>query len=386
MSIVDACRAHRGPLLADAQRLICHESPSDDRAAIEASADLVTEVVAARFSAAGIEADAERIVIDGCPHIRWRLGSGPRRVLLLAHHDTVWPLGTLQTHPFSLEGGVMRGPGCFDMVVGLAQAVHAIAALADTHGAAAVDGVTLLVTGDEEIGSLTSRELIQTEATGCDAVLVLEAAGPAGALKTARKGVSLYSVDAIGKAAHAGLEPEKGVNAAIEIALQIPRIAALADPAHGTTVTPTRLAADTTVNTVPARARVDVDVRATTAAEQRRVDKAIRSLPPELAGSRIQVGGGINRPVMERASAASLYARAVALAPAAGVECLTEIAVGGASDGNFTAGVGVPTLDGLGAVGGGAHAVDEHVLVEHIVPRTALVALLIQDLLKADAA
>lgn len=386
VSIVDACRAHLGPLLVDAERLIRHESPSDDRAAIEASADLVTEVVAARFSAAGIETDAERIVIDGCPHVRWRLGAGPRRVLILAHHDTVWPLGTLQTHPFSLEGGVMRGPGCFDMVVGLAQAVHAITALADTDGAAAVDGVTLLVTGDEEIGSPTSRGLIETEARGCDAVLVLEAAGPAGALKTARKGVSLYAVDAIGKAAHAGLEPEKGINAAIEIAHQIPRIAALADPAHGTTVTPTRLAADTTVNTVPARARVDVDVRATTAAEQRRVDTAIRSLPPELDGSRIEVGGGINRPVMERASAASLYARAVALAPSAGVQGLAEIAVGGASDGNFTAGIGVPTLDGLGAVGGGAHAVDEHVLVEHIVPRTALVALLIKDILKAHAA
>jgi len=384
VTIVDACRAHLNPLLADAERLIRHESPSDDRAAIEASADLVAEVVGARLAAAGIVADAERIVIDGCPHVRWSLGAGPRRVLILGHHDTVWPRGTLEKHPFSITDGVMQGPGCFDMIVGLAQAVHAIVALVETDGADAVDGVTLLVTGDEEVGSWTSRALIEEEARGCDAVLVMEAAGPGGAVKTARKGVSLYAVHAIGKAAHAGLEPDKGVNATIEIAHQIPRIVALSDPTHGTSVTPTRLVADTTVNTVPARARVDVDVRATTAAEQQRVDDAMRALEPLLDGARIEIGGGINRPVMERASAADLYARAAALAPAAGITDLAEVAVGGASDGNFTAGIGVPTLDGLGAVGGGAHAVDEHVLVEHIVPRTALVALLIRDLLTGE--
>jgi glutamate carboxypeptidase len=386
VSILDACRAHLTPLLVDAERLIRHESPSDDRAAIQASADLVAELVGARFAAAGIVAEAERIVIDGCPHVRWRLGAGPRRVLILGHHDTVWPPGTLDLRPFSITYGVMRGPGCFDMIVGLAQAVHAITVLVETCGIGAVDGVTLLVTGDEEIGSLTSRQLIEDEAHGCDAVLVLEAAGSEGALKTARKGVSLYAVAAIGKAAHAGLEPDKGVNASIEIAHQIPRIAALADAARGTTVTPTRLAADTTVNTVPAHAQIDVDVRATTAAEQQRVDADIRALTPQVSGARLEIGGGVNRPVMERALAADLFARAVALAPAAGITDLAEIAVGGASDGNFTAGIGVQTLDGLGAVGGGAHAEDEHVLVGHIASRTALVALLIQDLLKGHAA
>jgi len=381
VTIADACRAHLEPMLADAERLIRHESPSDDPAAVAASADLVTAVVNERFASSGIKATAERIEIDGCPHLRWRLGAGPRRVLILGHHDTVWPLGTLETHPYGVVDGVMRGPGCFDMIVGLAQAVHAITVLAETYGANAVDGVTLLITGDEEIGSLTSRELIEAEAVGCEAVLVLEASGPGGALKTARKGVSLYGVTAVGKAAHAGLEPEKGVNAAIEIAHQIPLIAALTAPAQGTTVTPTRLAANTTVNTVPARARVDVDVRATTTAEQQRIDDAMRSLSPHVAGARIEIAGGINRPVMERASAADLYERAARLAPMAGIDALEEIAVGGASDGNFTAGIGVPTLDGLGAVGGGAHATDEHVLVDHLVPRTALVALLIRDVL-----
>jgi glutamate carboxypeptidase len=381
VTIVDACRAHLEPLLEDAKRLILHESPSDDPAAIDASADLFAELAGARFAAAGIEATVERLVVDGCPHLRWRLGAGSRRVLILGHHDTVWPIGTLETHPYSIVDGVMRGPGCFDMIVGLAQAVHAITLLAETYGADAVDGVTLLVTGDEEIGSLTSRELIEAEATGCEAVLVLEAAGPGGALKTARKGVSLYGVTAVGKAAHAGLEPEKGINASIEIAHQIPLIAAMEDASLGTTVTPTRLVADTTVNTVPARARVEVDVRATTVAEQRRIDNAMRSLAPHLPGAQIEISGGINRPVMERTSAADLYERAVRLAPQAGIGDLKEIAVGGASDGNFKAGIGVPTLDGLGAVGGGAHAADEHVLVDHIVPRTALVALLIQEIL-----
>nr|WP_255633311.1 M20/M25/M40 family metallo-hydrolase [Demequina sp. TTPB684] len=372
-------------MLDDAGTLIRQESPSDDRKAVLASADVVARVVGERFAQAGIAADAERIVVDGCPHVRWRWGDGPARVLLLAHHDTVWPLGTLERLPFTVSDGVMRGPGCFDMIVGLLQAVHALCALVETSGAHAVDGVTLLVTGDEEIGSVTSRALLEAEAAGCEAVLVLEAAGPGGALKTARKGVSLYSVEAMGAAAHAGLEPEKGVNATIEIAHQIPLIAALADAARGTTVTPTRLMADTTVNTVPAHARVDVDVRATTAAEQRRVDDAMSALVPVLPGAQLRVTGGINRPVMERASAAALYSKAAALAPAVGIQALGEIAVGGASDGNFTAGLGVPTLDGLGAVGGGAHADDEHVLIDHIVPRTALLALLVADLLAGES-
>ena len=266
--------------------------------------------------------------------------------------------------------------------MGLAQAIHAIAALAQKGGPAAVDGVSLLVTGDEEIGSPTSRGLIEEEARGSKAVLVLEAAGPDGSLKTARKGASVYTVDVIGRAAHAGLEPEKGVNAVVELAAQVPIIAALANSDHGTTVTPTRLHAETTVNTVPAHARLDVDVRATTAAEQRRVDRGMRSLESTLSGSRIDVSGGISRPVMERSSTAHLFARATALADAAGIHPLHAIAVGGASDGNLTAGRGVPTLDGLVAVGGGAHSPDEHVVIEDIPHRTALVALLIEDTLK----
>jgi glutamate carboxypeptidase len=378
--MLETCTARLGAILADAERLMSCESPSDDLAAIARSADVVAEVVSARLAEAGLPSAPDRIVVGGCSHLRWRFGGGGR-VVVLTHHDTVWPVGSLATYPVRISDGILSGPGCFDMKVGLAQAVHAIAALAERNGPTAVDGVTLLVTGDEEIGSPTSRRLIEDEARGSKAVFVLEAAGPDGSLKTARKGASVYGVDVIGRAAHAGLEPERGINAVVELAAQIPVIAALANPDRGTTVTPTRLRADTTVNTVPAHARLDVDVRATTAAEQRRVDRGMRSLESTLSGSRIDVSGGITRPVMERANTAHLFARATALADAAGIHPLHAIAVGGASDGNLTAGKGVPTLDGLGAVGGGAHAADEHVIIEHIPHRTALVALLIEDAL-----
>ncbi|WP_179398171.1 M20/M25/M40 family metallo-hydrolase [Demequina lutea] len=378
--MLDTCSERLGAILDDAQRLMSCESPSDDLAAIARSADVVAEVVGARLAEAGLPSTPERIVVGGCTHLRWRFGGGGR-VLILTHHDTVWPIGSLATYPIHITGGVLSGPGCFDMKVGLAQAVHAIAALAQKAGPAAVAGVTLLVTGDEEIGSPTSRGLIEDEARGAKAVFVLEAAGPDGSLKTARKGASVYGVDVIGRAAHAGLEPEKGINSVVELAAQIPVIAALADTDHGTTVTPTRLRADTTVNTVPAHARLDVDVRATTAAEQHRVDHGMRSLESTLSGSRIDVSGGITRPVMERTNTAHLFSRATTLADSAGIHPLHAIAVGGASDGNLTAGMGVPTLDGLGAVGGGAHAADEHVVIEHIPHRTALVALLIADTL-----
>lgn len=375
---LDRAQQELPQLLDDVQRLVCLESPSEDRDALDRSASLVAQI-------------GERILgvppefLDGagCPHLRWRFGTGPRRVLVLGHHDTVWPLGTLQAIPWTVQDGVIRGPGCFDMKTGVVQAMYALAMVRDRHGIEGMDGVTLLVTGDEEIGSTTSRQLIEDEAAGCAAALVLEAAAPQGALKIERKGVSMYRIRLTGRASHAGLEPERGVNAGVEMAHQVPAVAALSDPATGTTVTPTRLSAGSSVNTVPATAEIAVDVRARTAEEQQRVDTALRRLQPVLPGSTIGVEGGPNRPPMARDLGADLYDRAARLAPTAGITDLTGVPVGGASDGNFTSGVGVPTLDGLGAVGGGAHAADEHVLVEHIPHRTALVALLVEDLLGA---
>ncbi|MEW9556259.1 M20 family metallopeptidase [Nonomuraea sp. NPDC050783] len=362
------------PLLADLRELVECESPSSDHAAIARSAGLVARVGAARLGA-----EPERIVIDGCSHLRWRFGGGDRQVLLLAHHDTVWPLGTLASRPFELAGGVVRGPGCFDMLAGLVMAVHAVADLP------ARAGVTLLVTGDEEIGSPSSRALIEEEARRSRAALVLEASADGGALKLGRKGVSMYEVQVTGRAAHAGLEPEKGVNATIELARLAVAVHALGDPATGTTVTPTVIGAGTTPNTVPAYGSFAVDVRAWTRAEQLRVDRALRALAPSEPGAVIEIAGDVNRPPLEEPASLALFERAVTVAARLGLPPVTGTVVGGASDGNFTAGVGTPTLDGLGAVGGGAHADHEHVLVDRLLDRTVLLRELIAELLEERA-
>ncbi|MDR6865708.1 glutamate carboxypeptidase [Microbacterium resistens] len=355
-------------LLADIGTLVRCESPSADLDAVAASADVVAALGERILGAA-----PERIVLDGRTHLRWRFGTP--RVLLLGHHDTVWPRGTLARLPFEIREGIVRGPGCFDMKTGVVMALHAVAALSDR------EGVSILVTGDEELGSPTSRALIEEEARLCAAALVLEASGDGGALKTARKGVSLYRVRVTGRAAHAGLEPEKGVNASIEAAGQLLAVAGLGDRARGTTVTPTLLSAGTTTNTVPAEAEFSVDVRVRSLAEQERVDAAMRALRPTVDGARILVDGGPNRPPMEERSSAALLALAAEVAAGLGLPPVEGIAVGGASDGNFTAGLGVPTLDGLGAVGGGAHAEDEHVVAARIPERTALLTGIVAALL-----
>jgi glutamate carboxypeptidase len=352
-------------MLDDIETLVRCESPSTDLDAVARSADLVAELGTARL---GVE--PERITVDGRSHLRWRLGDASRRVLMLGHHDTVWPLGSLDTHPFAVGDGVLRGPGCFDMKAGLVMAFHAAAALPDATG------VTILVTGDEELGSPSSRELIEREAAGCAAALVLEAAADGGALKIERKGVSLYEVHAHGRAAHAGLEPEAGINATVELAHQALAVAGLDAPERGTTVTPTLLTAGTASNTVPASGRFTVDVRVRDAAEQRRVDSSMRALRPVLPGARVSVSGQPNRPPLERSASQALFGLAQRLADELGMAQVRGAAVGGASDGNFTAAAGTPTLDGLGASGGGAHADHEHVLVEELASRTALLAAL----------
>jgi glutamate carboxypeptidase len=362
-------------LLADIEHLVCCESPSADLAAVAASAEVVATVGTRRL---GVE--PEFLVERGCTHLRWRFGAAPSRVLLLGHHDTVWPRGSLTTHPFSVRDGILRGPGCFDMKTGLALAIHAVAWL----GAPA--GVTLLVTGDEEIGSASSRALIEAEAADCAAVLVLEPSADGGALKVARKGIAMYEMRIFGRAAHAGLEPERGVNAALEAAHQLLAVSMLADPTRGTTVTPTLLTGGTTSNTVPAEARFAVDVRVTGADEQQRVDAGLRALTPQLPGARLELSGGVNRPPLPESASAELFARAALVARDRALPAPLAARVGGGSDGNFTAALGVPTLDGLGAVGGGAHADDEHVLVRELPDRLALLGGLLDGLLRDPSA
>jgi glutamate carboxypeptidase len=368
--LVDRFRDRLPELVEDVGRLVETESPSSDLAAVARSASELEELGARLLGQ-----KPERIVLDGCTHLRWRLGDGPRRILVLGHHDTVWPLGSLQRHPYGVEDGRLTGPGCLDMKAGLALGMHAIAELADA------DGITFLVTGDEEVGSPTSRRLVEDEARACEAVLVLEAGADDGSLKGERKGISRYELNITGRATHAGLEPEAGVNAALEQAHQVVAAAALGDTARGTTVTPTVARAGTAANTVPGDARFSVDVRAWSAAEQERVDRALRGLRPVLPGSAIEVTGGPNRPPLAAEMSLRLGARAVGVAGRLGLGTLGVAAVGGASDGNLTAGVGTPTLDGLGAVGGGAHADDEHVRVAELPGRAALLAALLDDLL-----
>ncbi|GAA1189468.1 M20 family metallopeptidase [Brevibacterium paucivorans] len=358
-------------MFADIERVINIETPSSDKEAVKRGAEDFATLMRERL---GVEPDL--VDIDGVTHVRLRLGDGDRKVILVNHQDTVWPHGTLDRLPFSNKDGVLRGPGVFDMITGAIMSVHATALLQDNG--TDLDGLTILVTGDEELGSTTSADFIVNEAKGASAAFVLEASQH-GSLKVERKGTSIYTVNVYGKAAHAGLEPEKGINAGLELAHQMQVIAGFANPEAGTTVTPTVFSGGTTTNTVPAHAKVNVDVRAKTAEEQERVDALMRGLTPSMEGARIELEGGINRPPMERNMAQGLFDRAVDLAQKLGIETPTAVAVGGGSDGNFTAGAGVPTLDGLGAVGDGAHAEHEHALVDQIAPRTALLATLIAD-------
>ncbi|MYV52484.1 M20 family metallopeptidase [Streptomyces sp. SID3212] len=361
-------------MLADLEELVRCESFSADHAAVARSAEVVG-ALGTRL----LGAEPETLVIDGVTHLRWKFGTP--RVLLVGHHDTVWPMGSIESRPWSVADGIARGPGVLDMKAGLVQMFHALASLPSP------DGVCVLVNGDEEVGSATSRQLIEESARGCAAAFVLEAsADDGGALKIARKGTARYEVVVHGRAAHAGQEPHKGVNAAVEAAHQVLSIAGLgaAMGAVGTdsvlgpaTVTPTLLSAGSARNTVPALARVSVDVRVPTSAAQDRIDTLLRGLTPWTPGARLEVLGGGRRPPMEPESSAELFALASRLTAELGEERLRGIAVGGASDGNYTAAAGCPTLDGLGGVGAGAHADTEYVEVGRMVPRTRLLAQLV---------
>ncbi|WP_022872932.1 M20/M25/M40 family metallo-hydrolase [Nesterenkonia alba] len=368
-ALLRAAETRLPQLIEDVRRLVEVETPSEDRAAVARGAEVVAGLIEQRLGLT-----PETLEIDGVTHLRVRFGSVPPKVLLVNHQDTVWPHGTLARKPFTQQDGVLRGPGVFDMLTGLAMSIHAAAILAEAGED--LTGLGILVTGDEELGSVTSRDLLLEEAAEARAAFVMEGALDTS-LKIARKGTSMYTVVVHGRAAHAGLEPEKGINAGIILGQLLPEIEALGSAEHGTTVTPTVLSAGTTGNTVPDRAQVEVDARAKTIAEQERVDAQIRQLSTDIEGARVEVTGRINRPPMERSAAEELYARAEQIAESIGIGQLTGAEVGGASDGNFTAAAGVPTLDGMGATGGGAHAEHEHTLVENIAPRTALLAGLI---------
>ena len=301
-------------------------------------------------------------------------GAGDRPLTLLAHYDTVWSAGTLDGWPVRVDGDRVSGPGVFDMKAGLVQAAWAVRALR----AAGVPHppLRLLLNGDEEVGSRFSRPLIEQACADAAAVLVFEASAD-GALKTGRKGVGIFEVDARGVEAHAGLNPESGASAVDEIARLVLQLHAAADPAAGTTVNVGVVRGGTRSNVVAGTARADVDVRVRSVAAQERIDELLQGLAPHDPRAEVAVRGGWNRPVMEpNAAISSVFALARRAAEQLGVE-LRETSVGGASDGNFAAAMGLPVLDGLGAVGGGAHARHEHVTVAGMVERAAVAAAVI---------
>ncbi len=356
-------------MLSDLEYLVSVESPSHDIVAITRSAGAVRDVIERRLGR-----HAELIDSEAGPHVHSRFGPSSR-VLLVGHHDTVFPIGALAARPFAAKLGRATGPGVFDMKAGIVQAIHALSLLDD------LDGVELLITADEEVGSKASRAIIEERALACGAVLVMEPSADGGALKTARKGTGTFEVVVHGRAAHAGLEPEKGVNSLVAAAQLITRIATFGDPEKGTTVTPTVATAGTADNVVPALTRVRVDARVVDAGEKERVERLMATLSSDVPGAGVEVSGGLDRPPMPESASATLFAVAQRAAAASGLGEVCGAAVGGGSDGNYTAAIGVPTLDGLGAVGGGAHADHEYVLVDTMIDRARLLAAIVAELI-----
>jgi glutamate carboxypeptidase len=329
-----------------------------------------------------IDREPDEIVEEGGrEHYLWHW-PGDRPVLLIGHLDTVWPSGTTMRWPFQTDGARATGPGVYDMKGGLVVAAEALRLLEERGS---LHSVTLLVNSDEEIGSITSRALIEREAEGARAALILEGGLGDGRVKVARKGVGMYAIDVAGRAAHAGLEPQKGINALVEAAHQVVRAAALGDSSNGTSVTPTVASAGTARNVVPAKARVDIDVRVTSDEESARVDAAMQSLTAVLDGAVVTISGGPNRPPMQRRMAERLYGVAKAVAADLGFD-VGAAEVGGGSDGNFTAAMGIETLDGLGAAGGKAHAEGEWIDLTSIPKRASLVAGIVERLLAEETA
>ena len=360
-------------------RFVRCESPSGDKAAV----DRFGAMVAREWRRRGTEVKILRQRLRG-NHLRIEWPHATSRsdgqILVLGHLDTVYPIGTIAKMPFRVKGGRAWGPGTFDMKGGLVLALGAVDAL-QAVGAGPRKRVVFLWTSDEEIGSETSRRVIESEARRSDAVLVLEPAlGREGRLKTERKGVGGAEIVVTGRAAHAGIEPEKGVNAVHEMALQIARLMKMNDRARGITVQATVVEGGTAANVVPERARAAVDIRFARVADAGRIERELRGLRPILRGARVEVRVGGMRPPLERsAGVRELFGVARGLMREMGLS-LGEAATGGGSDGNFTAALGVPTLDGLGAVGDGAHSLREHVVVRELGVRAALLAGLLASL------
>ena len=387
LELLAFCRSQEAWLRETVEALVRLESPSDDKTAVDrCGRELERRLVA-------IGAVVDRIAQEACgDHLRARCGGASEgqaerdkadresgRVLLLGHFDTVWPAGSIDRMPLREADGRLYGPGIFDMKSGIAVSMLAVRALdaLDRRGRAEV---VMLWTADEEIGSASSRALIEEEARRSRAVLVLEPSLPGGGVKTSRKGVGEFHMVVHGVSAHAGLDPGKGASAIHELARQVLKIETLRDPTRGITLNVGTILGGTRANVVADCAAARVDVRVQTMADAAAVEAAILGLRPNDPATRLEITGGINRPPLERSPAVvRLYEQAATVARALGRE-LPEGAAGGGSDGNFTAACGVPTLDGLGPRGDGAHALHEHVVIDDLAWRAAFLAGLIASL------
>ena len=351
-------------MLSALEKLVRLESPTEDLDACRAVIELASQIA---LDVLGVPAQIREV--NGRPVFWW--GAQNPDVIVLAHLDTVWPKGSFQSL-WSIKENVASGPGIFDMKAGFIQALFAMKG---------IDGsVALVATSDEETGSTTSKEFIKEISAKAKAVLVVEATLN-GKVKTGRKGTAMYQVKIHGKASHAGLEPEKGINATVEMGHAILAVSGFENKELGTTVVPTMLRSGNTTNTVPDLAVLDIDVRSFSMAELQRVDAAVRNLTAVNSAARYEITGGFNRPPLETTSTMALYERAERVAKALGMPPLGHASVGGASDGNFAAAAGAQVLDGLGAVGDGAHAAHEWVDITTLENRSALLHALIKDIL-----
>jgi len=367
----------REQIIQTIRQLVEVESPSDDKEAVNRLGSLL----AGRFEGLGGHAKFHHAQNFG-NHLQVDFSgkSGGKPIMLLGHLDTVYPLGTLATMPFRMADGRLWGPGSFDMKSGIAFMLSAIEALRHWHGDELPRPVTVLLVSDEEVGSDTSRRITENLARKSAAVLVLEPAyGSKGAVKTARKGVGEYILKVNGKAAHSGLDFEKGESAIIELSREILEISKLTDLKRGITLNVGTVQGGTRSNVIPAEATAVLDARVARMKDAKELDRKLRSLKPFNRKCRLEISGGVNRPPLERTpGVAALYKKAADITKQFGWK-LEEAAVGGGSDGNFTAALGIPTLDGLGGVGEGAHATHESVLISELPRRAALLSALIES-------
>ena len=373
--LLDYFAARHDEMLGVIEQLVTQETPSGDKTRSDAFANFLAQRLQAAGATVEIVPSGER-----GNHVVARFGpnNGQKPALILCHYDTVWAVGSLATHPYRIENGKAYGPGIFDMKSSLMLSEYMARATRDL----AIDlprPVTILITSDEEVGSPTSRTLIEAEALKSAYVLVMESPLPGGVLKTSRKGVGSYEVEITGRAAHAGVEPERGISAIQELAYQILELHSLTDRAKGTTVNVGVVQGGTVSNVVAPNASAKIDIRSWTQEEADRISTAFLELKPLTPGATLRVTGGWNRPPLERAMTVGLFARAQAIGKSLGLD-LAEGGTGGGSDGNFTGALGIPTLDGLGVPGHGAHADHEHIEVDQVVGRAALLMALLAEL------